>query len=89
LPPEGTVFYFYNPFSEWKVAEFESKMYEISKGKDVKIIYYNPRSIHIFKNGNWIINSINFERDLGIRKWDRINKFHDLAIITNIRGSRQ
>jgi hypothetical protein len=52
--------------------------------KPIKIIYYNPKSIDVFNNGKWIISYINFEKDLGYRRWGRINKYHDLAIIKNI-----
>ncbi|TYQ16262.1 UNVERIFIED_CONTAM: Dimethyladenosine transferase (rRNA methylation) [Acetivibrio alkalicellulosi] len=83
LPYEGTVFYFYNPFTEWKVMEFERKMTSISESKKVKIIYYNPKSLHVFKNENWNIQMIDFEKDLGLKKWGRLNKYHDLAIITS------
>jgi tape measure domain-containing protein len=54
------------------------------KGRPVKIIYYNPKSIHVFCNSNWRIRYINFEQDLGLRRWGRINKYHDLAIITHV-----
>lgn len=82
LPLEGTIFYFYNPFSEEKVREFELALSQRFHNKPVKIIYYNPRSLHVFQNDNWTINYINFEKDLGIKCWGRINKYHDLAIIT-------
>lgn len=82
LPDEGTVFYFYNPFTEEKVREFERKISELSQKRPIKIIYYNPKSIHIFYNGNWAIDRINFEKDYGVRRWGRMNKFHDLAIVT-------
>ncbi len=82
LPVDGTIFYFYNPFCREKVIEFEARMYELSKGKDVRIVYYNPKSINVFDNGNWIVHYINFENELGLKRWGRINKYHDLAIIT-------
>jgi hypothetical protein len=82
LPSDGTVFYFYNPFTEEKVREFEDRVAKISENKAVKVIYYNPKSLHVFYNGNWTIKLINFEKDMGIKRWGRMNKFHDLAIIT-------
>lgn len=84
LPEEGTIFYFYNPFSTQKVVEFEAALSKRFPDKQIKIIYYNPRSIHVFMNGNWRIRQINFEKDLGLKRWGRINKYHNLAIITNI-----
>ncbi|MCX7747579.1 MAG: hypothetical protein N2645_11945 [Clostridia bacterium] len=82
LPGDGTIFYFYNPFSEEKVREFENKISALSKNRVIRIIYYNPKSIHVFNNGNWKIRFINFEENLGVKKWGRINKYHDLALIT-------
>lgn len=83
LPIDGTIFYFYNPFFEEKVRQFQQKLSTMFPDKPIKIIYYNPKSIHVFDNGRWKIRYINFERDLGIKRWGRINKYHDLAIITN------
>ncbi len=85
LPENGTIFYFYNPFTEDKVREFEQTMKEKFGTRPIKIIYYNPKSIHVFQNGNWRIRYVNFERDLGLKRWGRINKYHDLAIIRNMR----
>jgi SAM-dependent methyltransferase len=84
IPDEGTIFYFYNPFSIEKVIEFEQKLHIISKTKQIKIIYYNPKSIKVFQNNKWKIEIIDFEKDFGIKRWGRLNKYHDLAIISNI-----
>jgi len=83
LPSEGTIFYFYNPFTEKIVEQFEEVLSVMFKDKPIKIIYYNPKSIHIFCNSKWKIKYIDFEKELGIKRWGRINKFHDLAIITH------
>lgn len=84
IPPDGTVFYFYNPFSREIFIQFEAILSDMFKSKSIKIIYYNPKSIDVFNNGKWDINYINFENNLGYKKWGRINKYHDLAIIKNI-----
>lgn len=84
LPEEGTIFYFYNPFEPEKVASFEKRISEIACNHCVAIVYYNPKSIHVFENDNWSIRFIDFEEDLGIERWGRLNKFHDLAIIHSI-----
>lgn len=84
LPSDGTIFYFYNPFHETKVFEFEQKARDISGDNPIVVIYYNPKSLHVFENGHWIIRHLNFEKDLGVRRWGRLNKYHDLAIITKI-----
>ena len=83
IPENGTIFYFYNPFTADKVEEFEGKLSKMFCDKPIKIVYYNPKSIHVFRNGKWNIRYINFEHDLGIKRWGRLNKYHDLAIITN------
>ncbi len=87
LPDNGTLFYFYNPFSENIVRLFERKVAAISENRPVNIIYYNPKSVHIFDNGNWDIKQINFERDLGVKRWGRLNKYHDLALISKKAGT--
>lgn len=81
IPEDGTIFYFYNPFSEEVVRQFEETMSRMFAGKQIRIIYYNPKSVHVFQNGKWLIKYINFEKDLGYKRWGRINKYHDLALL--------
>jgi len=83
IPKDGTIFYFYNPFSEEMVNLFEETLSVLYKNKPIKIVYYNPKSIKAFQNNKWEVKYINFEKDLGYKRWGRINKFHDLAIIKN------
>lgn len=87
LPPEGTIFYFYNPFHETKIIDFEQKLREITEGNQIRVIYYNPKNLHAFENSNWSVQRINFEKDFGVKRWGRLNKYHDLAILTKIDPS--
>ncbi len=82
LPPEGTFLYFYNPFKEQKVIDFERKVRELAAGSEVTVVYYNPRSLAAFANGHWEVRVVDFARDLGVKRWGRLNKYHDLAVIT-------
>lgn len=82
LPMTGTLFYFYNPFAKEKVMEFEQRLNKLPPDKRVKVVYYNPKSVDVFSPPAWDIEHLNFEHDLGIKRWGRINKFHELAIIT-------
>lgn len=82
LPPEGTIFYFYNPFDQQKVVEFERRLREVAGGNKVQIAYYNPRSLSAFDNDYWTVRLIDFEKDFGVKRWGRLNKYHQLAIIT-------
>ena len=82
LPPEGTIFYFYNPFNETKIMTFEEKLREVTGDNPVKIIYYNPKNLHAFENNKWSVQRIDFEKDFGVKRWGRLNKYHDLAIVT-------
>lgn len=84
IPKEGTIFYFYNPFSREVVIKFEKILSQMFLNLPIRIIYYNPKSIDVFCNGSWRIRYINFEHDLGYRRWGRINKYHELAILTHI-----
>lgn len=81
LPEDGTVFYFYNPFEPDKVISFEKRIAEIAHAHPVTILYYNPRSIHLFANDKWTIRFIDFEETPGLERWGRLNKYHNLAII--------
>jgi len=80
LPPEGTLLYFYNPFNERKVIEFERKVR--AAGNDVQVVYYNPKSLSAFDNGHWAVRVVDFARDMGVKRWGRLNKYHNLAVIT-------
>lgn len=84
IPKDGTIFYFYNPFDRDVVARFEELLSQMFPTRPIRIIYYNPKSINVFCNGNWRIQYINFEHDLGLHRWGRINKYHELAILTRI-----
>ena len=86
LPEDGTIFYFYNPFDLEKFVELENKLAKSSR-KQLKMLYYNPRSLHVFENSKWQIQKINFEHDLGIKRWGRLNKYHDLAVIQPVSRS--
>ncbi len=83
LPAEGSIFYFYNPFSKEVVKQFEEALASKYKNRPITIIYYNPKSIDVFCNKRWKIKFINLEKDLGYIRWGRINKYHELAIIKN------
>lgn len=82
LPSAGTLFYFYNPFTKEKVYEFEARLREFPTDKAVQVVYYNPKSVDAFSSQSWNIDYLNFEQDLGVKRWGRINKFHDLAILS-------
>lgn len=75
------MFYFYNPFEWDKVVRFEERLALVSAHKEVTVIYYNPKNLPVFHNGNWDVQFIDFEQDLGIKRWDRINKYHQLTIL--------
>lgn len=82
LPAEGTVFYFYNPFAADRVAAFERRLRELGGDGPVRVVYYNPQSVEIFDNPHWSIRRVDFARDLGVKRRGRLNKFHELAVIT-------
>lgn len=84
LPVDGTVFYFYNPFSWDKVVEFEAKLATLTERRQVTVIYYNPKSLAAFPDRRWDVKVIDFEKDLGIKRWGRINKYHRLAIVQRV-----
>ncbi len=83
LPKDGTIFYIYNSFDKEIFEVLEKTMTTLFNNKPITIVYYNPQSIDVFRNGNWHIRYYNLEKDLGYKKWGRINKYHDLAILKN------
>ncbi|MCX7781846.1 MAG: class I SAM-dependent methyltransferase [Negativicutes bacterium] len=83
LPADGTLYYFYNPFAADKVREFAVRLQAAAGVKPRTVLYYNPQSLDAFPEDRWQAEHINFERDLGIKRWGRINKFHELAILTS------
>lgn len=80
LPANGTLFYLYNPFASEKFIELENKLSK-QTSRNFKLVYYNPKSLQVFQNPNWRVQQIDFEQDLGIKRWGRLNKYHQLAII--------
>lgn len=82
LPVDGTIFYLYNPFSKERFHDFEARIAELSLNKQITLLYYRPKSLSAFNKKRWNIRIIDFDRDLAIRQWGRINKYHQLAIIT-------
>lgn len=83
IPQDGTIFYLYNPFSSEKFVEFESQMAKLAQHKKITLLYYRPQSLSVFETGRWNIQLIDFDKDLGIHQWGRLNKFHKLAIVTS------
>lgn len=86
IPADGTIFYLYNPFSYEKFTEFEAQIAKQAKEKDLTLVYYRPQSLQAFENGRWNIRHIDFNADLGIQQWGRLNKYHKLAVITPKRN---
>ncbi|MDF2571599.1 MAG: GCN5-related N-acetyltransferase [Sporomusa sp.] len=85
LPPDGSIFYLYNPFSCEKFYEFESQIAKLAQTNKITLVYYRPKSLLAFDNGQWHIRLIDFDQDLGIQQWGRLNKYHKLAIITPLQ----
>ena len=49
LPPDGTLFYIFNSFSDAVVSRFLARIKEIStRPGDIRILYYNPVFLQIF-----------------------------------------
>jgi SAM-dependent methyltransferase len=49
LPPEGTVFYLFNPFGEEVMARFIAAFLAVDVGKPRTIVYYNCKFVHLFE----------------------------------------
>ena len=49
IPPEGRVFYLFNPFDEAVMARFAAAL--IARGKPATVVYYNARFLEPFRAG--------------------------------------
>lgn len=57
IPPEGTLFYLFNPFGEETMLKFRDKMAALFAGrKPVTILYYNCKHVDLFKlDPRWVV----------------------------------
>lgn len=57
IPPEGTLFYLYNPFGEETMSKFRDRMADLFTGqKSITILYYNCKHVDLFKlDPRWIV----------------------------------
>lgn len=53
IPNDGTFFYLYNPFTEEKVVEFESRIAALPSRGHIRVIYYNPNFLEVFRTDRW------------------------------------
>jgi SAM-dependent methyltransferase len=49
IPPEGRVFYLFNPFDETVMARFAAAL--LARGKPATVVYYNARFLEPFRAG--------------------------------------
>jgi SAM-dependent methyltransferase len=78
MPDDATVFYLYNPFDRDVVAAFRDRVAEVYAGRAVRILYYNPKHLDVFRDDpRWEIAVRDLSRVPGARG--------DLAII-RLRG---
>jgi SAM-dependent methyltransferase len=51
VPPDGSLFYMHNPFGEAVVRAFAERLKEVhAPGGDVRILYYNPVHVEVFRS---------------------------------------
>jgi hypothetical protein len=75
LPPDGTLFYLFNSFSEAVVRRFLAKLKVLSPApREIRILYYNPVFLSIFAD----------DPDCHIQITEIPHSHFDLAIITRI-----
>ena len=84
LPPDGTVFYLYSPFSPEVFAQFRDRLWEQYHHRgDVTVIYYAPYHLHVFQNDPcWQIEEIPL--DLSRVPGNHKELHHHLAVIRMI-----
>jgi SAM-dependent methyltransferase len=73
VPPEGDVFYLFNPFTADVLQQFRDKLAQIGK-KGVRVIYYNPVHKNVFADDRrWKIEDIELPS---------LREFHRCCVIT-------
>jgi SAM-dependent methyltransferase len=50
LPPEGTVFYLFNPFYDYVLREFKDRLAALPNPEQIRIIYYNCVYLGVFSD---------------------------------------
>ena len=77
LPPDGTIFYLYNPFDPPVVNEFRDRMKALFAGRHpITILYYSCKHIDVFREQpDWDIEIFTFTSASG-------REFPPLAVIT-------
>lgn len=86
LPPDGTVFYLYSPFTAQVFREFRDRLREMfSHRGDVTVLYYAPYHLDVFREDpSWEIEEVRLDLDdiLG----NHTEQDHRLAVIRMKRG---
>jgi hypothetical protein len=51
LPPDGSLFYLFNPFDEGVMARFRDELAALRAGRGrTRIVYYNVKALHLFED---------------------------------------
>ncbi len=77
IPPQGTLFYLFNPFDAPTLAAFKDRLKETAADpKNVRIFYYTPTHIQVFQDDPaWNVQIETIEAS-------RAAQFNPLAVIT-------
>lgn len=58
LPEDSTVLYLFNPFSETIMERFINRIETMFDKREIRIIYYYPKHIHLFRKPSWELEEI-------------------------------
>lgn len=60
LPPDGTLFFLYNPFDQRTMRRFEERLAALCGGSDrLRVVYYNAQHADVFLwSGRWTVTPV-------------------------------
>jgi SAM-dependent methyltransferase len=83
IPSNGTIFYLYNPFNATVMERFSNHLIKLFNEKPIKVIYYNPIHIEIFrKEPRWIIDYFDIKNNSELQEILKSTPYvHSFAIM--------
>jgi hypothetical protein len=80
LPPDGTLFFLFNPFDDNIMARFVQRLWTLAERKDITVIYFAPVHLEAFRaDARWSVE----ERSIRLPKAGHFEQRHTrFALIT-------
>ncbi|GAK59294.1 GCN5-related N-acetyltransferase [Candidatus Vecturithrix granuli] len=88
IPQEGTIFYFFNPFTEIIMCQFSEMMKKMFQNqKDIQMLYYRPKQLQVFqRDPAWRVQKFEIPINNLDYRFKRLHKYREsyrqYAVIT-------